>query len=141
MGFSSFILELYPMAERKFTLSKDERISWKRHIDLLFASGDSFIAFPFRIIYITLEEEMPAPVSIMVSVPKKKFKRAVKRNLIKRQAREAYRLQKYDLIDPITEKNKSLLVAFLYVDKVVQSVEAVEKGMRKAIRLLNEKIE
>ena len=134
------MFELYPMTERKFTLSKDERISWKRHIDLLFASGESFIAFPFRIIYLALEEEMPAQVSIMVSVPKKKFKRAVKRNLIKRQAREAYRLQKYDLIDPLAEKNKSLLVAFLYVDKVVQPIEVVEKGMRKAIRLLNEKV-
>ncbi len=134
------MFELYPMTERKFTLSKDERISWKRHIDLLFASGESFIAFPFRIIYLALEEEMPAQVSIMVSVPKKKFKRAVKRNLIKRQAREAYRLQKYDLIDPLVEKNKSLLVAFLYVDKVVQPIEAIEKGMRKAIRLLNERV-
>lgn len=134
------MFELYPMTERKFTLSKDERISWKRHIDLLFAGGESFIAFPFRIIYLALEEDMPAQVSIMVSVPKKKFKRAVKRNLIKRQAREAYRLQKYDLIDPLVEKNKSLLVAFLYVDKVVQPIETIEKGMRKAIRLLNEKV-
>ena len=134
------MFELYPMTERKFTLSKDERISWKRHIDLLFASGESFIAFPFRIIYLALEEEMPAQVSIMVSVPKKKFKRAVKRNLIKRQAREAYRLQKYDLIDPLAEKSKSLLVAFLYVDKVVQPIDVIEKGMRKAIRLLNEKV-
>ena len=128
------------MTERKFTLSKEERISWKRHIDLLFAKGESFIAFPFRIVYFSLEEKMPAPVSIMVSVPKKKFKRAVKRNLIKRQAREAYRLQKYDLLDPLEGKDKSLLVAFLYVDKEVQPVEVVEKGMRKAIRLLNERM-
>ena len=128
------------MTERKFTLSKEERISWKRHIDLLFAKGESFIAFPFRVVYLSLEEKMPAPVSIMVSVPKKKFKRAVKRNLIKRQAREAYRLQKYDLLDPLEGKNQSLLVAFLYVDKEVQPVEVVEKGMRKAIRLLNERM-
>ena len=128
------------MTERKFTLSKEERISWKRHIDLLFAKGESFIAFPFRIVYLSLEEKMPAPVSIMVSVPKKKFKRAVKRNLIKRQAREAYRLQKYDLLDPLEGKDQSLLVAFLYVDKEVQPVEVVEKGMRKAIRLLNERM-
>lgn len=128
------------MTERKFTLSKEERISWKRHIDLLFAKGQSFIAFPFRVIYLSSEEEMPAPVSIMVSVPKKKFKRAVKRNLIKRQAKEAYRLQKYDLLDPLAGKNKSLLIAFLYVDKEVNPKEIIEKGMRKAIRLLNEKI-
>lgn len=127
------------MTERKFTLSKEERISWKRHIDLLFAQGQSFVAYPFRVIYLPMDEEMAARVSIMISVPKKKFKRAVKRNLIKRQTREAYRLQKYDLIDPLTEKNKSMLVAFLYLDKEILPVASIEKGMRKAINLLKEK--
>lgn len=127
------------MTERKFTLSKEERISWKRHIDLLFAKGQSFVAYPFRVIYLPMNEEMVARVSIMISVPKKKFKRAVKRNLIKRQTREAYRLQKYDLIDPLAEKNKSMLVAFLYLDKEILPVTSIEKGMRKAINLLKEK--
>lgn len=127
------------MTERKFTLSKEERISWKRHIDLLFAKGQSFVAYPFRVIYLPMNEEMAARVSIMISVPKKKFKRAVKRNLIKRQTREAYRLQKYDLIDPLAEKNKSMLVAFLYLDKEILPVTSIEKGMRKAINLLKEK--
>lgn len=127
------------MTERKFTLSKEERISWKRHIDLLFAKGQSFVAYPFRVIYLPMNEEMAARVSIMISVPKKKFKRAVKRNLIKRQTREAYRLQKYDLIDPLAGKNKSMLVAFLYLDKEILPVTSIEKGMRKAINLLKEK--
>ena len=104
------------MVNRRYTLSKEERLSWKRYIDLLFAKGQSFVAFPLRVVYLAVEEETLAPVSILVSVPKKKFRRAVKRNLIKRQVREAYRVRKYDLIDPLTGKNKRMLVAFLYLD-------------------------
>lgn len=124
------------MTTRKYTLSKNERLSWKRYIDLLFAQGQSFVAFPLRVVYLTTEEKMPAPVSILVSVPKKKFKRAVKRNLIKRQVRETYRIHKYDLIDPLTEKNKRLLVAFLYLDKEIHSFAEMEKAMQRSIRIL-----
>lgn len=124
------------MTTRKYTLSKNERLSWKRYIDLLFTQGQSFVAFPLRVVYLTTEEEMPAPVSILVSVPKKKFKRAVKRNLIKRQVRETYRIHKYDLIDPLTEKNKRLLVAFLYLDKEIHSFAEMEKAMQRSIRIL-----
>ena len=97
---------------KRYTLSKEERLSWKRYIDLLFEKGQSFVAFPLRVVYLPLEEEMSAPVSILISVPKKKFKRAVKRNLIKRQVREAYRVRKYDLIDPLTEKKQAHAYCF-----------------------------
>ena len=89
------------MTIRRYTLSKEERLSWKRYIDPLFAKGQSFVAFPLRVIYLPLEEEMPARASFLVSVPKKKFKRAVKRNLIKRQVREAYRTSKHQLLADI----------------------------------------
>lgn len=127
------------MENKRYTLSKEERLSWKRYIDLLFEKGQSFVAFPLRVVYLPLEEEMSAPVSILISVPKKKFKRAVKRNLIKRQVREAYRVRKYDLIDPLTKKNKRMLIAFLYLDKEIHPFTDMEKAMTKAIRILRDK--
>lgn len=126
------------MVSKRYTLSKEERLSWKRYIDQLFAQGQSFIAFPLRVVFLLVEEEDLPPVSIMVSVPKKRFKRAVKRNLIKRQVREAYRVRKYDLIDTLPA-NKKLLVAFLYVDKEIHTFPQMEKAMNKAINLLREK--
>lgn len=108
------------MVNRRYTLSKEERLSWKRYIDLLFAKGQSFVAFPLRVVYLAVEEETLAPVSILVSVPKKKFRRAVKRNLIKRQVREAYRVRKYDLIDPLTEKTSVCwLLSFIWTRKSI----------------------
>lgn len=128
------------MIDRRHTLSKEERLSWKRHIDLLFAEGRSFISFPLRVVYLPVEEkELPSRVAIMVSVPKKKFKRANKRNLIKRQIRESYRIHKYDLIDPLQEKGTSMLVAFLYVDKEIRSFAEIEKSMIKALKALKDK--
>lgn len=129
------------MVNRKNTLSKEERLSWKRYIDLLFAEGQSFVAFPLRVVYLPMEEkeETLAPVSIMISVPKKKFKRAVKRNQIKRQVREAYRVRKYDLIDPLTEKSKRMLIAFLYIDKEIHPFADIEKAMKKALNTLRSK--
>ena len=121
------------MVNRRYTLSKEERLSWKRYIDLLFAKGQSFVAFPLRVVYLAVEEETLAPVSILVSVPKKKW------NLIKRQVREAYRVRKYDLIDPLTGKNKRMLVAFLYLDKEIHPFADMEKAMTKALNVLRDK--
>lgn len=121
---------------RQHTFSKEERLSWKRHIDLLFEKGQSFVAFPLRVIYLPLDEKKEIPVSILISVSKKKFKRAVKRNLIKRQVREAYRTQKYGLIEPLAEKEKSMFVAFLYLDKEIHPFSTIEKAMGKAIKTL-----
>lgn len=127
------------MENRRYTLSKEERLSWKRYIDLLFAKGQSFVAFPLRVVYLPMEEEALVSVSIMISVPKKKFKRAVKRNQIKRQVREAYRVRKYTLIDPLTEKKRQMLVAFLYIDKEIHPFANIEKAMTKALNILRDK--
>lgn len=98
------------MAEQeKHTFPKTERLSSVILIEKLFAGGSkSLPAFPLRIVYMPVEgEELPA-VSVLISVPKKRFKRAVKRNRVKRQIREAYRKHKYLLIDPLKAAGKKL---------------------------------
>lgn len=125
------------MVNRKFTFPKQERLSWKRHIDLLFANGRSFVAFPLRVIYLPVEEDaLPAPASVLISVPKKKFKRAVKRNLIKRRMREAYRIHKQELFDALANNRQRMLVAFLYLDKEILPFSEIEKVMQKALDIL-----
>ena len=125
------------MVNRKFTFPKQERLSWKRHIDLLFANGRSFVVFPLRVIYLPVEEDaLPAPASVLISVPKKKFKRAVKRNLIKRRMREAYRIHKHELFDALANNRQRMLVAFLYLDKEILPFSEIEKVMQKALDIL-----
>ena len=74
------------------TLSKSERLCGKKAIAGLMEHGKGGVAGCLRYKFLQAEE---ADVSrILVSVPKRHFKRAVKRNLLKRRMREAYRLQK-----------------------------------------------
>ena len=91
------------MEERRYTFSKAERLCSKKLIERLFSGGNkSFPAFPLRVVYMPLSaDESEADVTILISVPKKRFKHAVKRNHVKRQVREAYRQNKHILIETL----------------------------------------
>lgn len=128
------------MESRRYSFTKEERLSRKRSIDLLFEKGQSFTAFPLRVVYLSLEESASVPVSILISVPKKRIRRAVGRNRVKRLVREAYRVHKYDLVDFLSEGKRRMLVAFLYIDGEIHPFSGVEKAMEKAIRILREKV-
>lgn len=80
---------------------------------------------------------MLAPVELLVSVPKKRLKHAVDRNLVKRRTKEAYRLHKKELLTQ-AEKSSGLLVAFLYIGDGISSYSAIEQGVKKALRKLTE---
>jgi ribonuclease P protein component len=125
--------------KKKYFLSKEERLSLKRYIDLLFEKGQSFVVFPLRVVYLSVENLMSAPVSILVSVSKKKIKKAVERNYIKRRVRETWRIHKYELVDTLAEKDKSMLLAFLYIDKKKHSFDEIEKAMAKVLKTLRDK--
>ena len=132
------------MEEKRHTLTKSERLCSKTMINRLFAGGNSsFPAYPLRVVYMWLTPtEGTADVSILISVPKKRFKRAVKRNLIKRQIREAYRRNKYILIDALepNEESKRLVLAFIWLDNQIHSYEEVERKVKKLLVHIMESI-
>ena len=116
----------------------------KTLIERLFSGGSkSFPAFPLRVVYMSVEpvEEDMAAASILISVPKKRFKRAVKRNLVKRQVREAYRKNKHLLLDALASRNKRLIIAFIWLDNHIHSSAEVEEKVKKLLFHIVERLE
>jgi len=102
------------MDKTRFLFPKSERLNSKIKIDRLFTEGKAFLVYPLRTVYF-VSSENPSGVEVLISVPKKKFKRAVHRNRIKRLIREAYRLNKNELSDVVLSGQRQMQVAFLYV--------------------------
>jgi ribonuclease P protein component len=124
------------------TFSKPERLSSKIAIDELFAGGaKSFSVFPLRVVYLPIaKREGMSSVSLLISVPKKRFKRAVKRNRVKRQIREAYRKHKELLLNAYQNEEQNLMLAVIYLsDRLVDSSEIEEKLATLLVRILDNK--
>ena len=125
------------MEERRYTFNKSERLCSKKLIERLFAGGNkSFPTFPLRVVYMCLPpDETEADASILISVPKKRFKHAVKRNQVKRQVREAYRRNKYILLDALrqSENPARMALAFIWLDSRLHSSDEVEHKMKKLL--------
>ena len=119
---------------------KSEHLCGEKRITRLFTQGEAFIAYPLRVVYLISPKKDVEVVSVMVSVPKKRFKRAVKRNLLKRRMREAYRLNKQELTSLLSEKELQIHVAFNYVSDDVMDFSQIEKKMKAALQRLIEKI-
>ncbi len=101
--------------------------------------GRSFAYFPFRVIWMETKTESVFPAQIAISVPKRNFKRAVDRNLLKRRIREAYRKSKPVLYDFLNEGNKKIAVLVVYTAKEKLDYEAVSGKINAVIeRLLKE---
>ncbi len=129
------------MEERvRNTLSKAERLNSKLAVEALFTDGVSArCIYPLRATYLVCDQGK-APVSILISVPKRKFRHAVDRNRMKRQVREAYRVRKHRLCALMEERGQSLSVAFVCVADKPCSSSAVAKSVAKLLGRIEDNI-
>ena len=86
------------------------------------------------------ESEESPRAALLVSVPKKRFKRAVKRNRLRRCIKEAYRLNKTLLYNPLQELGLKVELAIVYLDKEIQPYASLEKRMKEMLQKLTAKI-
>ena len=126
-----------------YSLPQAERINSKKEIDRLFHGGrsKSMTISPLRVVYMAevRDGETRGPVArMMVSVPKRHFKRAVKRNLVKRQVREAYRLNKHLLTDRI--EGITVSMCFIWTADQIVSTADVQERMRKLLARMAERL-
>jgi ribonuclease P protein component len=127
----------------EFTLGKNEKLKSRKQIEALFAGGKTLMCFPLRISYqfLPLAEGENSSIQIGVSASKRNFKRAVDRNRIKRLLREAYRLQKKELVNSLQLNKLEGQVFFIFVDKTLPTYPVVFEAMTKCLKLLQKKAE
>ena len=122
------------------TFGKKERIVSKKTLEKLFGGGShSMVAYPIRMVFMTVESA-EVPVQVLVSVSKRHFKRAVKRNRVKRQTREAYRKNKGPIVEAATSVGRNYALAFIYMADELFPSKTIDEGVAKLITRLGEKI-
>jgi len=115
------------------TFRKTERLCSKKVIESLFENGRSFYCHPILVIWTFAGSEIPGPAQVAFSVPKKGFRLAVKRNLIKRRMREAYRKNKNVLYNHLSATGKKIVFTMIYRDKNVADFDITEKAVKQII--------
>lgn len=124
------------------TFNKRERIVSRKLIEQLFSKGSSHStsAFPLRIVYLEKKrEDGEEPVQILVSVSKRHFKHAVKRNRVKRQIREAYRRQKTRLIEKVPQ-DMALAIAFIWLADELLDSQQVDRSVKRLLEKVAESV-
>jgi ribonuclease P protein component len=122
-----------------YTFSKAERLNSKKIIDKLFEKGSektkSVFLYPFRVVYLSQNIDENNLVSIIISVSKRSFKKAVDRNTLKRRIREAYRLNK-NLINTFKPSILPAHIAFIYVGKEILPYSVIEAKMKEVLKMI-----
>lgn len=100
-----------------FTFKKEERLCSQKIIGEMFLSGSSFLCYPLKVIWKDEVLQTPYPAQVVFSVPKRLFKRAHDRNLLKRRMRESYRHQKEDLYQSLEASDRKMAIMIVYIAK------------------------
>ena len=121
------------------TFTRAERLKSEKAIAGLFQGGHSYVAYPLRVVWKPSVEPIPDSdedirAQIAITVSKRMFKTAVARNRIKRQIREAYRLEKAHFYTKLQEQNLHISLMVSYIAKESLPFSDIQNGVQKLIR-------
>ena len=133
---SPIVFTLTTPEPQRNPFSKAERLKSRKLIAALFKGGHSYLAYPFRVVWLPLPDVIDTgfPAQVAIAAPKRTFKTAVARNRIKRLVRESYRLQKNDFYTKLRTENHRIGLLLMYVAKTELPQGGIDAGMKKVLR-------
>lgn len=146
-----------------YTLPRAERLRSLKTIRRMFDEGHSGFVYPFRYVSLVeradakradaeredaespdvervMDEESSRRVEVMFSVPKKFHKRANRRNLLKRRAREAYRLHREPLRERLQQQGATLRVALIYSTKECHTYKTISYAVQRILEQISQRL-
>ena len=118
------------------TLCREERLRGEKVISNLFEHGQSFYLSPYKVFWMKAPDDGAFPSRFAVSAPKRRFKRAVKRNLLKRRTREVFRTNKQILNAAVKDGQVHLLV--VYASDRLPEYADLDKAMKQILHKIAE---
>ena len=106
-----------------------ERIKSIKTAEELFSKGSSYYLYPFRILYIKKSDYSEGLPQILISVPKRNFKKAIDRNRLKRQIREAYRLNKQGIFESLPKDKIPAFIGIIFTSKEKLPYKVLEEKL------------
>ena len=125
------------------TLTKSEILRTPAVIDSLFAKGRRGTVAPIRYVWQVTrgtEQTDTCGVGIRFSVSTKFFKRANKRNLLRRRMKESYRQAKHDLTREATQKGITLNIALIYTSKEISDYNTINNVVCRILEQIRERL-
>jgi len=125
-----------------FTFPKSEKLCSKKTIQALFEKGDSLNIYPFKVFWLSEKLNIQDSVQLAISVPKRNFKKAVDRNLLKRRIRESYRHKKEILFNYSLNNNLKISLILIYISKEILDYKFIDLKIETVLNkivLTNEK--
>jgi ribonuclease P protein component len=116
-----------------FSFGKEYKLCSHNQIDSLFKEGKKVKEYPLTVIYTYTEIEIPKSFQLLISVPKRLFKKAHDRNYIKRCIREVVRKNKQELETELETNNKKLIFAIVFTSKEQLAFSLLEQKLIKAL--------
>lgn len=109
----------------------------QKEIDALFSQPHQSVrVFPVLAVFQEVDRTSGAPVQLLLSVSKRRFKRAVRRNRTKRLLREAYRRQKH-LLRYQPAPGRGLNVAFMWLSDALMTQAQVDAAVAQVLERMS----